>query len=229
MSMQVLSIDQMPLVRIIFSKTGRAKYTSHLDTMRTMSRAFKRSGLPVWYTQGFNPHMYINFALPIALGYESICESMDIRLTEEIPLSEVVDKLNKALPPGFEAVSAAAPASDPKEITWADYTVRLIYHDTKTDAVVAKLDAFLKLPVIEVVKKSKKGEKTVDIKPLSQVLSIKEEQPAVYLNLRMASGITVNINPTLLLKAFYSFCDFEPDGVKITRTAILGESLQPFR
>ena len=58
---------QMIPVRIFFEKTGRAKYTSHLDTMRTMTRALKRSGLPVWYTQGFNPHLYSTFPLPIAL------------------------------------------------------------------------------------------------------------------------------------------------------------------
>ena len=59
-------------VRMFFSKTGRAKYISHLDTMRTFTRAFRRTSLPLWYTQGFNPHLYMTFPLPLALGVESL-------------------------------------------------------------------------------------------------------------------------------------------------------------
>ena len=61
----------MTTVRLRFTKTGEAAYISLLDLQRVMQRAFKRSGLPVWYTQGFNPHIYMTFAAPLALGQES--------------------------------------------------------------------------------------------------------------------------------------------------------------
>lgn len=219
-----MPIEQMPMVRVLFSKTGRAKYTSHLDTMRTLTRAFRRSGLPVWYTQGFNPHLYMTFALPVALGYESLCESVDIRLTQDIPFEAVTQKLNTALPPGFKAVRAAKPVNEPSAIAYADYDVRLIYEIPVTGSIEQKLESFLALPVIEAQKKTKKGMKTVDIKPLSKVASTKIDGNVMELNLRMAAGIELNINPTLLLKAFYDWSGVLPEGVKIMRTAILDKT-----
>ena len=215
-------------VRVFFSKTGRAKYTSHLDTMRTMSRALKRSGLPVWYTQGFNPHLYSTFSLPIALGYESECESMDIRLVREMDLGEVADKLNRSLPPGFKATRAAAPVMEPSAIAWADYRVTLRYLDAENTRMRHKLEDFLRQPAIEVQKRTKKGEKTLDIRPLVQLLEAGSESGVLELTLRLASGNAQNINPTLFLKAFYDFADKEPDGVRIIRTGIYNKDLQIF-
>ena len=85
-------------VRIFFSKTGRARYISHLDLNRCMQRALKRSGLPVVYTQGFNPHIRNTFALPLSLGYEGETETMDFRLEPELPLEEVARRLRESLP-----------------------------------------------------------------------------------------------------------------------------------
>ena len=82
--------------RVFYTKTGRLKYISHLDVNRLMQRALKRSGLPVWYSEGFNPHIYITFALPLALGLESRYEIMDFRLTANLP--------EKRLPVGFSAL-----------------------------------------------------------------------------------------------------------------------------
>ena len=72
-------------IRVFYNKTQRAKYISHLDINRCMQRALKRSGLPVWYTEGFHTHIYVTFALPTPLGFESMYEAMDFRLIEELP------------------------------------------------------------------------------------------------------------------------------------------------
>lgn len=223
-----MQIEEMPMLRVFFSKTGRAKYTSHLDTMRTMTRAFRRSGLPLWYTQGFNPHIYMMFALPIALGYESLCESVDIRLTEVVPFASVTERLNRALPPGFSATMAATPVMEPGKIVWADYDIRLIYAQGEAAGMLEKLAAFQNQPVIEVAKKTKKGDKIVDIKPLCEPLHSRVDEDAVYLSMRTAAGIATNINPTLWLKELYRWSNSLPEGVKITRTAILTADLAPF-
>ena len=55
-------------LRLFYTKTGSAKYISHLDVMRAFQRAFRRSKIPVWYTEGFHPHLYLTFALPLSLG-----------------------------------------------------------------------------------------------------------------------------------------------------------------
>ena len=65
-------------VRVLFSKTGRARYISHLDLNRAMTRAMRRAEIPLWYTEGFNRHAYLTFAAPLSLGTESVCERMDL-------------------------------------------------------------------------------------------------------------------------------------------------------
>ena len=103
-------------VRVFWKKEGRIKYISHLDINRCMARALKRSRLPVWHTLGFNPHIYTTFALPLALGYESECESVDFRLTEQVPMREVVDRLNAVFPEGMAAYHAAPAVQKPEAI-----------------------------------------------------------------------------------------------------------------
>lgn len=224
-----MQIEQMPKFRIFFEKTGRAKYTSHLDTMRTLTRALRRSGLPVWYTEGFNPHLYMTFALPVALGVESRCESFDLRMTREIGSDEVLETLNHSLPPGFRAVSAAPPVMDPGRIAWADYEIRLIYEGADIAGIHGKLGAFLAQPVVEAPKRTKKGEKMIDLRPLVQVLEAGSDRDTLVLRLRLAAGNAVNIAPSLFLKAFYAWSGILPDGVRVTRAAILTEYLEPFR
>jgi len=218
---------QMIPTRIFFEKTGRAKYTSHLDTMRTMTRAFKRSRLPLWYTEGFNPHLYCTFALPIALGYESLCETVDVRLTEPVGFDEVARRLSASLPPGLRAVRAAAPVMDAVEIAWADYSVTLRY-DKDAARLVPKLDELLAQPAIEVVKRTKKGERSVDIRPHVNLLDREAAANGLRLTLRTAAGNTLNINPTLLLREFYSFSGAEPAGMRIVRTSITNKNGEVF-
>ena len=73
----------MKNVRLFYSKTGRLKFISHLDMTRFMSRIITRSKIPVWYTEGFNQHVYMNFALPLSLGFESVYEVVDFRLNDD--------------------------------------------------------------------------------------------------------------------------------------------------
>ena len=81
----------MRAVRLNFSKTGRAIYISHLDINRMMTRAVRRAKLPMWYTEGFNPHPYLTFALPLSLGQSSDCEYMDIRIEGDITDEEIMN------------------------------------------------------------------------------------------------------------------------------------------
>lgn len=94
---------------------------------RCMSRPWPRSGLPVWYTQGFNPHIYMTFALPLSLGVESRAETMDFRLEEELPFDQVAARLNACLPEGIRVLWAGEPVEKPEAIAWAEYAVRLTY------------------------------------------------------------------------------------------------------
>lgn len=216
----------MDTIRLFFSKTGRAKYISHLDLMRAMSRALKRSELPVWYTEGFNPHIYLTFALPLSLGIEGKRESMDFRLTRPLPPQEVVDRLNANLPEGLAALDAAPPKLKPEAISWADYRIILKW-DAAGAGKTRLFREFLARDSIVVLKKTKKGEKELELAGLVKPLSIDEREDGVSAEIRLASGISVNVNPGLLLERFYQESG-APDVAYLCRTAVLTEDFSPF-
>lgn len=114
-------VKEFRTIRLVFSKTGRARYMSHLDLNRAMIRALRRAKLPVWYTEGFNRHPYVTFAAPLSLGYEGLHETMDLRLEEDVPMEELVSRLGAVLPEGLRALSAAAAVRKPGEVAAARY------------------------------------------------------------------------------------------------------------
>lgn len=163
-------------------------------------RSIKRSGLPVWYTEGFNPHMYLTFPLPLSLGYESVYECVDMRLMEEIPNEEVVARLNDSLPQDIRVLRCQEPVMDQKEIAWADYDIFLETQEPQT--LHEELSAFLGQDEIKVWKKTKKAPKEIDLKPHFKVLSQEVRAEGVFLKLRCTTGIETNINPSLLFENF---------------------------
>ena len=146
----------MENIRIKFSKTGNAKYISHLDLNRFFQRAFKRSGLPIWITEGFNPHIYLHFLLPLSLGTESITEFVDCKITEEVEYEEIKERLNNVLPQGFSVLSVSAPIEKADKITFCKYEISFPETDKKT------LEEFFRAEKIEVLKKTKRKEYIVD-------------------------------------------------------------------
>ena len=190
----------MRKIRVFFTKMGRAKYISHLDSNRCWQRSIKRSGLPVWYTEGFNPHMYLTFPLPLSLGYESCYECVDLRLMEDISDEEVVSRLNDSLPTDIRVFACAEPKFDQKEIAWADYDIVLSCENA--EALSEELEKYLSQDEIKVMKKTKKGEKEIDIKPHVQVLQHNFDENQVSLKLRCTTGIETNINPSLFFENF---------------------------
>lgn len=213
-------------VRIFFTKSGRTVYISHLDLMRAMTRAFVRSGLPVWYTQGFHPHLYITFALPLSLGITGLAESMEIRLLEDVDSAEILTRLNKALPEGLHAVSAGEPVMEPKEIMWADYCIKLRCVPEQGEEAIRR---FVELEEILMQKRSKKGMKTVDIKPLLKTLSVESQPDGLLLEMRCRAGVETNLNPALALDALSEQTGFRANWATIERFAILNEALEDFR
>ena len=212
-------------VRIVYSKTGRARYISHLDTMRTLTRALRRTGLPFWYTQGFNPHLYLTFPLPLALGVESHCEIVDLRLTEQVDWLVLKETVNAHLPPGFQAKSAAAPVLPATAIAWAEYRLEFCVDPDRQNAVAAAIKALFKLPEVSVRKKTKKGEQTLDIRPHMALLGLEAGQ-SLSCRLRLAAGTSLNVAPRLVLEALA--LELPPGSVKILRTAVLDVNLAQF-
>lgn len=191
-------------VRIIFSKTGKLKFISHLDLIRTMKAALLRAGVPVWYTEGFNPHPKMVFALPLSLGTESLCEYMDFKITRPMDHPEITARLNRALPPEIKVLHTYIPKNKFSESAWAEY---LIDSPEKID-----ISPLLQEQLV-VMKKTKSGEKEVDIAPQIKFAKLDGKFLRVILRADNANFL----NPELIVKTL-GLSDYS-----ITRTHVFLE------
>lgn len=211
----------MQSVRIVFSKVGRARYISHLDLVRTMTRVVRRAGIPLWYTEGFNRHPYLTFAAPLSLGSEGLRETMDLRLEEDMEGEELVRRLNDAFPEGLQAVSAAPAVAKPGDLAAAAY--RLVF-----DGPAAPIAALLAQPHIMVEKKTKKKEwKTLDIRPAFAEATLAEEGDTTQMLVTLPCGNTT-LNPSLFLTALNAASP-RPYTMAVTRLELLLADGKPFR
>lgn len=141
-------------IRAVFTKKDRARYISHLDLYRAMQRAFKRAKLPIWYTQGFNQRVYITFALALSLGFESSCEVMEFRITEDIPLSELEERIQKVMPEGLQIVKVYYPVMKMKDISFSDFSIRFTTENPME--LLTEFNKFISQDKIITYKKNKK-------------------------------------------------------------------------
>ena len=224
----------MRAVRLNFSKTGRAIYISHLDINRMMTRAVRRAKLPMWYTEGFNPHPYLTFALPLSLGQSSDCEYMDIRIEGDITDEEIKERLNAVLPEGVKILSVAAPVYDAKEIEKALYFVKLIFKDAdgaKDFAENAQILAEGEELLAE--KRGKKGHRKV-MKQINLVdfiydLKFTTAENVVNLQCVLAAGNTNNLNPTLLVETLEKQIGIEHETEYIVRRKLITKNNKTFK
>ena len=214
--------------RLVYEKCGRAKYISHLDLMRAMQRAIKRAKLPVWYTQGFNPHIYLMFPLTLSLGFESRVEVMDLALLEDMDFEQTRQQLDAQMPEGMRIVSCTAPVHSHTEITHADY--RISFTADKTPAQCLKLlEDFMGRQVIEIEKRTKKKTvNLVDIRPSLDLRSAYEEQDRTVLELRLPAGGSFNLNANVVMETYFSLSGISCDDLCIERTKILIASGESF-
>lgn len=220
----------MRSVRVWFSKYGRAKYISHLDLMRFMTRAIRRSGVPIWYTEGFNPHAYMTFALPLSLGQESRCESMDIRVEGEITNDEVKEKLALVMPEGIEITAVCEPQMQPKSIAWGEYLIE--FETENPEELCEKFKELLageSLTAEKVGKKNgKKAVKEINLIPSINSYSLKAREKTAELTAVLQAGTSTNVNPALLAQSLLKEAGRENLPVNILRMRLLTEKMENF-
>ena len=189
-----------------FTKEENIKFISHLDVLKTIQKNIRRAGLPIEYSQGFNPHMNTSIAQPLSVGVYSSGEYMDMVLTTEVNEEEIVDKLNKTAPSGIKYISAlAVPYVEGEKkvpqamalIDAARYTIKIKYSDvSKLEEEVNKL---LEVKEWNTIKKSKKGEKEVDIRPLVKEFSFWIKDEFLILNVVISTGSREHLSADLLV------------------------------
>ena len=150
----------MRCVRVWFKKMGMSRYVSHLDLMRAMTRTLRRANVPLWYTEGYNPHPYITFALPLSLGMESLCESMDMRIEGESSNEDILNMLKGSMPPGIEIVDVTDPVYDPKKIAFGEFDI-FFDCEGKADEVYNLINGMLSEDELIVQKLGKKSGRKV--------------------------------------------------------------------
>ena len=198
-------------VRLVFSKTDRCKYISHLDINRCISRALSRAQIPLWYTEGFNPHPYMSFSLPLSLGVESLCESVDLRITGDITDEEIKNRLNAVLPTGIKIQRVYEDFRDCSEIAFSDYVYKIEF--ANNEEALNRIKNVLSAETVLALKKGKQGRKRIlketDIKPYIDKYSLSIREGAVVLNVRLAAGQVKNLNPSLFFDTLIRLIDMD--------------------
>lgn len=218
----------MRCVRVLLAKKGRAKYTSHLDMQRCMMRAVRRAGIELWYTEGFNPHPYVTFALPLPLGVESDGEPVDIRLEGDMTNEQVRDRLNATMPEGITVVSVDDAVHKPADIAFASYCIEL-YGAPGLAAKISDALACGNLPAEKLGKAGrKKVTKQINVAELMGEYTVEDLGESIVVNIILAAGSQKNASPFILLDAVSGVIGEKPEYRKITRKAILLANLEKF-
>ena len=191
-------------IRIRFAKTDRAKYISHLDINRAFSRAIARAKINLWYTEGFNPRPFMSFSLPLSLGVESLCESVDIRILDDITNEEVKN---------------------------SDYVFKIEFADNQ--AALEKINAVLASDEILALKKAKKGKRRIlkesNIKEFIVKYNTSIRGNNVIINTRLCAGPDRNLNPILLFDTILRLIDMDYEWKSISRISLLTKDFKEYK
>lgn len=218
----------MDKLRMRFVKTGRAVYISHLDLMRTITRAFMRAEIRLKYSEGFNPHPNISIALPLSVGCESVCEIMDFRLIEERPCDEIKAALSIQMPEGIEILSVYESERKVKNIKWLKICGVFEYDERDSAAILPELSDFFARESIIIEKKTKRGVGQSNIAPAIKEISFSEKDGDVCLE-AVISAQEPTLNPEHLVSALMQLSpELAPDFAKFRRIEIFDEKMQVF-
>lgn len=219
----------MDKYRMLFSKTGRAVYISHLDLMRTVTRAFMRAECKLKYSEGFNPHPNISIALPLSVGCESVCEIMDFKMREDMPCEEIKNRLETQFPEGIAVIDVYEAERKVKEIKWLSISGVLEYDERDAAAMAGKLNEFYAAESIVITKKTKRGMGESDIRPAIRDISFAQSGRDVSMR-ALISAQEPTLNPELIADALRQLVpDIAPDFAKFRRLEIFDENMQVFR
>ncbi len=194
------SVKKAPMpVRFRFRKTGALQYISHLDLNRTLQKALLRARIPVWYTEGFNPKPRLNFAAPLSVGCQSECELCDIKIVSDMDLSRFPAQLSAVLPPELAVSEAYTPDSKFTGIHAASYEIRIVTAGA-SEAFAEEADRILHAP-INIVKRTKSGEKETDILPLIHKAETAFEDGELVIRCVLSCTSESYLNPEYVVQA----------------------------
>ena len=200
---------------LVFRKSGEIKYTSHLDMLRLFKRAFRRTGIELAYSQGYNPHPKMRFAQPLSLGYEASGELLEFETKEPVSRKRLMEDMAKALPAGVEITSCGRIGDGQKSlaasITQAQYEIRvpLSWHLMDYPEVTR---AYLQQDQILAMKKQKKTKKLVEVdikEKIRQLTAEPTEEDTLLLKVTTDCGSKSNLSPEQVIASYLEFIQFD--------------------
>ena len=207
---------------IRFGKQPRLRFISHLDLQRFFQRAVNRTGLPIAWSQGFNPHPVMSFGSALALGWTSDYEVIDIKLSAPMGRKRTEDAVRAALPADLPVKEVRM--IDDKHpapmalVRMSDYVISL--DGGTAGAVIAAVPEFFSRENVMGLKKTKSGEKEINLRPLA--IELKQTDVGLFCRLMLTEQNT--LKPDLLVKALSEIAGVEPPEARIHRTMLLGEA-----
>lgn len=217
--------------RLLFEKTGNAVWMSHLDLMRLFQRAFKRAGLPLTHTHGFNPRPSVSIALPLSVGVESRCELLDFDLEgDTVPCGEICTRLNAALTEGVKVLQVYDDGAKIKHLSLMDCVVTMEYDSGVPAEAEEWIMELFRRDSLTVEKKSKNGSVEQDIIPMIRSIGIEQaDQHTLLLGARICCQ-NPTLNPMQLAAAVELYLpQLKPDFVKCCRIEIYDTNGNIFR
>ena len=194
------------LIRIKFRKTGSLQYISHLDLVRTMNKIVVRSGLPLWYTEGFNPKPKMVFAAPLSIGTESHFEFMDLRLTDRVDTDLALSRLNANMTDELVCTEAYYPESPFTALRWLAYEMELVTGGA-SERLAEECNKVLSAEKMEILKKTKSGEATVDIRPLVHSATARYADGKIKISAVLSADPSSFLNPEYIVKLLRERCN----------------------
>ncbi len=207
----------------VFEKGERIRHIGHLDIQRSVQRGLRRSGLPVAYSQGFNPHILITFASALSTGACGKREIMDVTMAEETEPQEFVTRMNRAMPPEMQVKEARAIDSKHPSLMGmvraAEYDL-MIRDEAVGERLIAAIPVMMDKESIPAMRKTKTKLTEVDIKPL--ILAIRGEEN--HIRATLVLNERESCKPQMLLEALKEAAGIEGEvRMLVTRERILGE------
>ncbi len=217
--------------RLLFKKTGRSVWISHLDLMRLFQRAFKRAGLPLTHTQGFNPRPSVSIALPLSVGVESQCELLDFELDGmDISCVEICQRLNESLVEGVTVVDVYTNGRKVRDLSLLRCVLTLQYDEAVPCDCVNTLNELFSQKELIVPKKTKNGIQDQDIISMIREISI-EQKTSREVEIRcLICCQNPTLNPMQIPAAISIHApEFAPDFTRCARLEIYDCNKQIFR
>ena len=217
--------------RALFEKTGNAIFISHLDLMRLFQRAFKRAGLPLTHTQGFNPRPSVSIALPLSVGVESACELLDFDLEgESVSNEEICTRLNAALVEGVKVLKVYEDGLKIKHLAYLSCVVTMEYDAGIPEGAQARLEKLFGREEVLVEKKSKNGTSDQNIIPMIKSLRLEAADGNTLELHALVCCQNPSLNPMQLSAAVSKYLpELTPDFVKCRRVEVYDANETVFR